>query len=513
MKADKLFRSNAIFTGISDLPFAGFIATKENKIIAVGYGDGHEYIEKDTEIFNLEDRLVCPGFVDVHCFFTGYLITKAGQDLSHCTSADEVVYTMLKVQKNPDGGKTLLGRGVKPELVTISQNLLDEKFGQTPIILFHEGNECCYMNSAAITEYQFTPDKCYPESYWRLLKYILNDIPFSVSEFKDYMHFMNSKGITAIKEMAFDDYYGFTDRLKELEQSNGLTTRVHFMSQPVGYPMNISFGKKMREYFKGDFVRFSGYNQMTDGSISQVEGDMKEPYLCEDTCCRKQIDWKTIEKDVLSADKEGFRFSLHAQGDAAIAKVINIFDKCEKNVDGKVKLRHAITDLECSDPKDLETMGSLGIVAEVYPQIMSIANRKDKVAMINEKIGMERGKNYWNRRKMADCGVIISCGTDLPLLFDDIPESIYHSVGGLFPEGGEPFNPENTLTISELLKAWSYGGQYNLGMDHVLGTLETGKLADIVVFDRNLFQTPMEEIRNSKVCLTLVNGDIVYQNL
>jgi len=369
------------------------------------------------------------------------------------------------------------------------------------------------MNSAAIKEYRFTPDKCWPESCWRLLSYLLNETSFSIQEFKKYMHFMNSKGITAIKEMAFDNFYGFADELKKLELNNELTVRVHFMSQPVSSPINISFGKKMRDLFQGDFVRFSGFNQMTDGSISQLEGDMKEPYLCENTCCRKQIDWEAIEKDVLLADKEGFRFSLHAQGDAAIAKVINIFDKCEKNKDGKIRLRHAITDLECADPKDLEKMGSLGIIAEIYPQIMSISNRNNKLAMIQKHIGMDRGKNYWNRRKMADSGVIISCGTDLPLLFDDIPESIYHSVGGKFPEGGESFNPENTLTLAELLKAWSYGGQYNLGMDHILGTLEAGKQADIAVFDRNLFETPLEEIRNSKVCLTIVDGNIVYQDL
>ena len=58
---------------------------------------------------------------------------------------------------------------------------------------------------------------------------------------------------------------------------------------------------------------------------------------------------------------------------------------------------------------------------------MSIADRAGKIAMIEEKIGMDRGRFYWNRRKMADSGVTISCGTDLPLLYDDIPESVYHT--------------------------------------------------------------------------------------
>lgn len=156
-------------------------------------------------------------------------------------------------------------------------------------------------------------------------------------------------------------------------------------------------------------------------------------------------------------------------------------------------------------------MGQLGITAEVYPQIMAIADRESKLSMIQEKIGEERGKHYWNRRKMVDSGVVVSCATDLPLVYDDIPESIYHSVGGRFPEGGEPFNTENTLTVGELLRAWTYGGQYNLGCEKELGTLEAGKLADIAVLDADVFHTPMEQIREVKVAMTIVDGKIVYQ--
>ena len=98
-----------------------------------------------------------------------------------------------------------------------------------------------------------------------------------------------------------------------------------------------------------------------------------------------------LKRDALAADQEGFRFSLHAQGDGAIGKTVDIFAQCQRDENGKLKNRQAITDLECSDPADLERMGQLGIVAEVYPQIMSIADRASKIAMIEEKIGMDRG--------------------------------------------------------------------------------------------------------------------------
>ena len=512
-KADILLRSNAVFTGLGSAPEPGFVAVSGNKILAAGPSDGASYAGPDTSILELGDRLICPGFTDVHCFFTGYLLTRAGADLNTCADAGQVIEAARAYQQPLEAGATVLARNVLPGLKELTTERLDREFGEVPVILFMEGGESCYMNSAALREYRFTPDTCWSESCWRLLRYILDQKDFSVTEFKNYLSMMNARGITSVKEMGFDDFYGFTEELKKLEQEQALTARVHFMSQPVGASMNLEYGKQMREAFTGSFVRFSGYNQMTDGSISQLEGEMKAPYLCADTCCAKDIDWEGLKRDALAADREGFRFSLHAQGDGAIGKTIDIFDQCRKGPDGKVKIRQAITDLECSDPADLERMGRLGIVAEVYPQIMSTSDREGKLSMIRKKIGMDRGRNYWNRRKMADSGVVLSCGTDLPLLYDNIPESIYHAVGGQFPEGGEPFNKENTLTVAELLKAWTWGGQYNLGCEEQLGTLEAGKLADIAVLDENVFETPMDRIRGVSVCLTMVDGAIVHRTV
>lgn len=158
-------------------------------------------------------------------------------------------------------------------------------------------------------------------------------------------------------------------------------------------------------------------------------------------------------------------------------------------------------------------MGKLGVIAEIYPQIQSLSDRESKLEMIENKIGKKRGQYYWNRRKMADSDVVITCATDLPLLIDDIPESIYHAVGGFFENGGEPFNVQNTLTVDEVLNAWTKGGAYNLYQEEFLGTLEIGKLADIAVLSENIYITPLEDVKDVEVCLTIVNGKIVYDKI
>ncbi|SHK46158.1 hypothetical protein SAMN02745136_02527 [Anaerocolumna jejuensis DSM 15929] len=513
--ADILLRSTAIFTATDISLINGYVAVSGNKILAVGTGNGSEFLSSETLIYELGNKLICPGFSDVHCFFTGFAAGYAGVDISEAATVRDAILLLKDIPLFNNA--LILGHGWNMEAFPNDNSTLqslEEAFGSIPVILFEKGGDTCIINKSAAEIYQFTSDTCYPESYWRLLKEILNNREFIIPALKDYMAMLNGRGVTSVKEMGFDNFYGFTDTLKELEKSSQLTLRVNFMSQPVGFDADMQYGIDMKNYFSGDFVRFSGFNQMTDGSISQLYADLKEPYTCTPGLfCSQEIDYEKIEQEVLAADKLGFRFSLHAQGDAAIHKAIQIFSKCQKKPDGKLLNRHSITDLEFSDPADLEQMGELGIIAEIYPQIQSIAERSSKLAMIEEKIGKERGRYYWNRRKMADSKVILSCATDLPLLIDNIPESIYHACGGWFPEGGEAYNKENTLTIPELLKAWTKGGAYNLYCEDTLGTLEAGKKADIAVLNENIFETALEDIRHIQVCLTFIDGIPVYQAL
>lgn len=513
--ADIVLTSNCIFTATGEAPFAGYVSIADGKILCVDKGNVDEsIIGPETKVYELGDRTVSPGFSDVHCFFTGYSVGFVGADLSGCTSEDQLVAAAVAYAATISPEKPVLCHGWNAESVPVSGTApLDSAFGNRPVILFAAGCETCWMNQAAMDKYQFTPDTCYPESYVRLLPEILSNREFIVPEFKKYMKMMNSRGITSVKEMGFDQYGGFTDVLANLEAANELTLRVNFMSQPVAADADFAYGKAMREKFKGEFVRFSGYNQMTDGSISQMCGYLKKPYNCTDTICCQDIDWEKLGAETRTADAEGFRFSLHAQGDGAIAKVLDIYESCKRDENGKMVNRHSITDLEFSDPADLERMGKMGVIAEVYPQIQSIANREDKLAMIAEKIGMDRGQYYWNRRKMVDSGVLLSCGTDLPLLIDNIPESVYHAVGGYFPEGGEPFNKQNMLTVTELLTAWTRGGAYDLYCEDSLGTLEPGKKADIAVLSGDIFTTAVENVRDLCCDLTLLGGKVVHTNL
>lgn len=515
LELDLLLQSNHIFDGTGKKAFQGYIGISGNKIAVLGTGAPEPHLVSGAKrVLDLKDQVICPGFVDVHTFFTGYAIFHVGFDAGAVTSQEECCNAVAEYAKTLDSDRIVFGHGWKPDGVDLSgmEAILNEQYPDRAVIIFSENRDTCIMNAYAGKKYGFCPDTCYPESYYKIMKEYLNDTAFIQKEWDSYQELLAGRGITSVKEMGFDDYYGFTDFLKKQDEGKNLTMRVAFMSQPNGEPVNIPYGKEMRETFAGEFVRFSGYNRMVDGTIASGKADLLEPYEGTRIHCHQEINYEQIKEEVLLADRNGFRYSLHAQGDGAVHKILEIYEQCERE-HGRCINRHAITDMEFTSPGDLEKMGTLGVIAEIYPQIMSLDPGEVVQKHIKDRLGSQRSQYYWNRRKMQDSGVAVSCATDLPLMISNIPESIYHSCGGFFPEGGEPFQSQNTVTKEELLKAWTFGGQYNLGVEDTLGTLEVGKLADIAVLNKNVFGIPMEQMRETQVSLTICDGKIVYEKM
>lgn len=502
--------SKSIFTGTSLTPVDGFVAVEGNKIKAVGTREeSTAWCEKDSQVIDLGDKTVVAGFTDCHTFFTGYILRSLGVDFSEVHTDKEAVSLLKKEEEQLGKGTPLFGHCFQKDSYTeMEEGLLDREFPDTPVVVFTFDRDTCLMNRAARKKYQFGPEKCYAEMIYRMMPDYLSR-PDTEERFLEYVKMLNERGVTTIKEMTFDTSYGVADIYEKLEKEHKLNMRISFMSQPVGEGINIPYGKEMRERFTGEFVKFGGYNRMTDRSIGSGMAELLEPYASTGVLCDVPVEWELITRETLEADASDFRYSLHCQGDGAIRHTVELFDKCQK-VNGKLKNRHAITDLEYSHPADLEAFGKMGGIAEVYAQIQSFDTKESIEELWKEKLGGDRGKNYWNRRKMWDSGICVTCGTDLPLLIPDIPEAIWCSCGGHMADG-TVVNKENMLTIPEMLLAWTKNGQYNCYNEERLGTLEAGKLADIAVIDTDVFTASMDEIKNASVCLTISDGRIVYR--
>ena len=510
-KYDELLHTLCIYDSVEKVPYEGCIFLKDGKIANVEKGSiKKEYLEKADTVTECGDKTVCAGFGDTHTFFTGYVIEHLGVDFSDCHSIEQLE---KKITAQKDIVHVMFGNHLEKKFVKneAAEKMLERVMPDKAVVLFTEGHATCLMNKKAKEEFRFDEDHCYSEAIYKIMPLYLNDRFFIEKELISYMKLLNSRGITSVKEMGFDNFYGFTDILAELEQKAELSLRISFMSQPVGKKMDLAYGKEMKKKYHSDFLRFSGYNQMTDGLIVSEEADLMEPYEGKDYCCQKNIDYALLEEDVLTADREGFRFTLHSEGDGSFHKILQIYDKCEKE-NGRLKNRHGITDLELTSAVDEEKMAQLGVFGEIYTQVYKLDSCENWKQDYDEKLGSRRSR-YMNYRSMADHGVILSGATDLPMLIPDIPEAIYYGCGTYAADGKEPVQPENGLTIPEMLKTWTIGSQYAMEQEHILGTLESGKQADIVVFDRNLLKTDIEEIRKAHVLRTICAGQDVYKEM
>lgn len=509
-RENEIIASECIYDSISKEPYLGFVVIKDGCIQSVGKGKVPDsYYKSDFKITDYGNVTICAGFGDTHTFFTGFIIDNLGVNLSDVITVDELKKILVNEQKLQK--EVIFGNHLSMSLVENHETteLLDEIGKEQPIVLFALGHGTCALNQKAREEFGFDPDHCHSEALYKIMKIYLNDREFVNEQLVSYMSMLNSRGVTSVKEMGFDDFYGFTDVLKEFDEANKLTLRISFMSQPVGDRVNIEYGKKMRELFQSEYLRFSGFNQMTDGLILKKEGHLMEPYENFDSVCEKVIDYKAIEEDVLKADKEGFRFTLHSEGDGAFHKILDIYEKCEKE-NGVLKNRHGITDLELTMPDDEKRMARLGVFGEIYAQVYSIDTYEGYVDGYKNVIG-NRQKRYLNYRSLVDNGVRLCGATDLPMVITSIPESIYYGCANYGMDKDKQINPENAITISEMLDAWTINSQFAMEREDVLGSLEAGKRADIVIFDGNLFQTQMDQVLSINVQRTLVNGREVYK--
>ena len=296
--------SRNIFTATGDTPFDGFIAIEGNKIAAVGTREEVGRWTDGAKVVDLGEKLVTPGFVDVHTFFSGWVLRSLGVDFTGIHSDAAGIEALRQYSQTRPAGAPLFGHCWDADHFEITDDtLLDRAFPDTPVVVFTFDRDRCWMNQAAKDRYGFTPEECYAEKIWRMIRDYLAE-PEMPEKYLEYCRMLNERGITTIKEMTFDDYYGFADVMERLEKENRLTVRVSMMSQPVGRGIDIPHGHAMKERFQGPFVSFSGYNRMTDRGIPSFLGELIEPYKSRpDITCLVPVEWDLIEKETLEAGK------------------------------------------------------------------------------------------------------------------------------------------------------------------------------------------------------------------
>jgi predicted amidohydrolase YtcJ len=290
--------------------------------------------------------------------------------------------------------------------------------------------------------------------------------------------------------------------LAELDRSGELTLRVvqHYAENNVDAAHRLG----LNSGFGSAKLSFGGLKLFFDGALGVQTALMFEPFENTDNLGIQTMQEDCLRDLVMQAAENGISAAIHAIGDKANHVVLNVLEEAQQV---NAALRHRVEHVQLLTDEDLERFGRLGIIASVQPT--HVLGDMDLVS------------SYWGRRgrlayafaSLAKAGSVLAFGSDCPVETMDPIMGIHAAVTrqrpGGYPEGG--FYPEERLSVADAVRAYTWGPAYAVSQEADLGTLEVGKLGDLVVLDANIFEIDPLDIHKTKPVMTVVGGRVVYR--
>lgn len=534
-QADIILKSGAVFTGTGSRVTKGAVAIAGNRIAAVGDELEVESLAgPGTRIFEFKDELIMPGFHDFHTHVLLGGLALDTVDLHDASSEEEAVEKVYKFATSRPKDPWVLGYGwyhiFWKNKTLPTKASLDRVIPNRPVFLFNAEYHGAWVNSRALEICQInrnTPDPPFgkierdqhgePTGFLYETAEVLvgrKALSFSDERSKklvtNFMERAARVGATSVNNMLSlpGSEIGDTDVYRRMESEGKLTVRF-FLEGAL--QESLDRAEELRTIYKSHKVRFAGLKEFLDGVATTYTAYMVDRYSDRDTHGITLLPPEVAKQWVVKADKQGFRVRFHACGDGAVRLALDCYEAARR-ANGKRDARHSIEHLETVCPDDFKRFKALGVVASIQPEHLAVTETFADNPFL-ERLGKQREPYFWPNRSFSEAGAVVSYGSDFPVVDLNPMQGLYRAVTRLHndgkPKGG--WNPQEKVSVAEALSHYTRDPAYGSFMENDLGTLEVGKLADIVVLDRNLMRCGADEIPDTKVRLTIMDGSIVYE--
>jgi len=535
--ANLVITGNSIFTGKGDHPVSGGIAVIDNRIAAVGsFEEIESYIDCDTKVYRFDNGMVLPGFHDHHVHLFCGSLSQVSVRLNTATSEEEAAEMVRQFAEDRPDDRWLYGFGWyhsfwKKNSKLPNRKTLDRVIPERPVFLFNADLHGAWVNSKALEKTKITRDTTNPP-FGEIVRDakdeptgFLNETAMALvgrhalkleqnlleALLQSFLEKTARLGITSVSDMQSlpGMELGEIKVYRDFEQDGKLTTRIHLVA---GLGDDLEHAIRLRDTYATDMLKFSALKQFIDGVHTTYTAYMREPYADKpDTRGITLIPPDVIKDWVINADGEGFRVRLHACGDGAVKLGLDCIDAAQ-NANGCRDARHSIEHIENIYPEDAIRFGQLGVIASVQPEhLASTKAFADNTYRV--RLGNKREELTWPYKKLLNNRAILAIGSDYPVVELNPMLQIYRAVTRVHDDG-EPkggWNPQEKLTIAEVLRGYTAGAAYAAFAEKDIGTLENDKLADIIVLDQDLFEIPPAKIQDTKVLLTVMDGKVIFE--
>ncbi len=555
--ADMILTGAKIFTSDKQQPWAEAVAIKDGKFIYVGNEAGaSKYRSKSTRSTDLKGRLVIPGMIDAHAH-PGYIDVEHYGDISE-TSREEMLAAVKKfADDHPDDEYLRLCCWPIDMYVHgaagPNKAELDVIVPDRPVWFVSEAWHDRWLNSKALEV--LGVDKNSPDPLPGLATYVRDEngeLTGWVKEGAGWQHFakqfpinddagkrlheetiasalqtLSEYGITTLYDagnFGYEDLvYGI---LSKLEKEGKLSIRYEGTYQiftPERTKLAISEMKRFRNTYGGERLQFNTIKLFMDGINENRSGGMLKPYTDDPGyVANTMLTVDELRDFLIELNKEKLDLHVHTIGDLAVRNVIDAVEAAKVVAKDNFYPRVTIAHLELIDPDDLSRIKDLGVISNFTPWWLGV-NHDDVVEV---SLGADRYANFYQAKSLFDIGAIVTFSSDewwggerlntylSPFLGMQVGHNRQYPKEWWEEGEDEIRSPESErLDLEMMIRGYTTNGAYQLRMENEIGSIETGKLADLLVLDENLFDADRYEIWKIKPSIVIMEGELIRGSL
>ncbi len=537
--ADLIILHGKVYTASPSHSWAEAVAVRDGKIVAVGSNaEVQKFWTPSTKVVDAAGQLVLPGFVDCHIHFLDGSLSLGRVNLEGAKNVADIQQRLREYATKHPGNGWILGRGWDYAMFGAAalphKKDLDELFPDRPVFLEGYDGHTYWANSKALALAGVTNDTSDPpngvivrdpasheatgalkESAQRLVAKVVPKPTRDekLAALRTGIHWANSHGLTRVHSAGGD--FEELDLYDELRRRGDLSLRfyiAYFQNPPELRRKDLDIVEAARKKYHDDWIDTDAIKFMVDGVIESHTAAMLEPYT-DDPSLKGKLFWEPAKYNaaVAELDKRGFQIFTHAIGDYGIRAALEGYEHAEAANHGQDR-RPRVEHIETSSAADIPRFGKLGVIASMQP-LHSYPN-DDTLNVWARNIGPDRASRAWVWKSIAANGGRIAFGSDWPVVtlnpWEGVQTAVTRQTSNGKPEDG--FVPSQRLAVGEAVDAYTIGAAFAGRREKTEGSLEAGKLADLIVVSQNIFEIDPHQIGKTKVITTIVGGRIIYQH-
>ena len=540
--ADMVFLNANVYTVNEEQAWAEALAIRDGRIVYVGDTAGAmALVDSETTQFDLDGKLLLPGFIDTHVHPLhggGYARALSLDTFSDIDAWVEAIDEFARSRPEAEiiFGYGFLASTFGPQGPT--RQLIDAVVPDRPVLIMDEGFHGAWANSAALELLNISQDTADPVPGYSYYKrdengdatgYLLEG---TAGQAVDQLDIINDDEVTEGTKLVIDimNSYGVTGAfdaggggepersagiLEDIARSGELTIRLVgavFASTEDSPAESVAIAARWRDVVKGDLYRYDTLKIPDDGTVEGRTAAMFEDYQGEPGNSGETVfSEEQLVEMISGAAALDIDVHIHALGERAVHETLNAIEATRARVPDS-ESRYTICHLQVVIDQDIPRFAELDVIAQSTPLWASYDEYGEQF------VSEDQFNRYWRYKSLEDAGAKLTFGSDFPASGAGtlgLSPIMQIEIGHTRQYPGEPDSPiqpreSERLSVESLVRGFTIDAAYQIRMEDKIGSIEVGKLADIVVLDQNIFDVDPYTIHKTNVVMTVLNGEVIY---